>query len=222
MFEDNLNLKVGSILQLQRTASADTERYSVALIGYLPGKSLLVTSPMRAGKVLFMKEGHRFAVRLLRGNHVHGFISTVIMTAVKPYPHLHLSYPDKIESITVRNARRVDTNISGLVHNCRDPDSDEYWQPVLMKDLSMTGARLESIDPLGKPAEQVEISFQMKVCGAEEKLKLKADICSRKLKGDPNDPEDSRYATGVRFIELDRPKEIMLNSFVLEQQVGGV
>ncbi|MEJ1298851.1 MAG: flagellar brake protein [Candidatus Sedimenticola sp. (ex Thyasira tokunagai)] len=221
MAEDHLNLQVGSILQLQRVSSDNEDRYSVVLIGYLSGKSLLVTSPIIDGKVLFMKEGHRFAVRLIKGNHIYGFVSTVIMTTLKPYPYLHLSYPEEVESTTVRNAQRVQTNISGFVHNSRTLDTDANWQPVLLKDLSMTGARVESIDPLGKPNERMEVRFHMKVCGAEESLELKADVCSRNLKSAPDDPEDSRYTTGIRFIDLDRAQEIMLSSFVLEQQVGG-
>ncbi|MES9856753.1 MAG: flagellar brake protein [Sedimenticola sp.] len=220
MTEDHLNLHVGSILQLQRISADSEDRYSAVLIGYLPGNSVLVTSPIVDGKVLFLKEGHRFAVRLLKGSHIYGFVSTVIMTAVKPYPHLHLSYPNEIESIAVRNAQRVDTNISGFVHNSRDQDTDENWQPVLLKDLSMTGARLESVDPLGKPNEKIDIGFHMNVCGAEESLELKAVVCSRNLKGAPDDPEDSRYSTGVRFVDLDRAQEIMLSSFVLEREVG--
>ncbi len=90
----------------------------------------------------------------------------------------------------------------------------------VLKDLSMTGARLESVDPLGRPNDQLDVQFHMKVCGAKESLELKVDVCSRNLKGAPNDPDDSRYSTGVRFVDLDRSQEIMLSSFVLEQQVG--
>jgi c-di-GMP-binding flagellar brake protein YcgR len=158
----------------------------------------------------------RFAVRILQGSNVMGFISTVTHSATKPFPHLHLSYPGEIESLAVRNAERINANLPALVRNTRDPDNDDSWQPALVKDLSMTGARLESIEPLGRKGERLVVKFEVDVCGEKEQIMVLTDICNRSVIRHHNDPEDSRYCCGISFQQVNRFQEVMLNNCVLK------
>lgn len=212
-----VNLQIGSVLQLQRISPEHEERYSVKLIGYLPGNSLVVTTPTVNGKVQLLAEGQRYAVRMLHGSDIQGFVATILSISSKPYPHLHISYPEAIESIAVRNAERVDINIPGLAHNTHDPDSDEYWHPILIKDLSLTGMRLESLEPLGRKGEALQLTFQLKVCGGEEQLNLLGKIRNRNLKGTVNNDDDPRHSTGLSFLQVNRMQEIIVGCHVLEQ-----
>jgi c-di-GMP-binding flagellar brake protein YcgR len=216
MAEKIFNLHVGNTLQLQRISPDYTDRYSVTLIGYLEGKGLIVTTPLVHEKVQFIKDGMRFAVRILQGSNVMGFISTVTHSATKPFPHLHLSYPGEIESLAVRNAERINANLPALVRNTRDPDNDDSWQPALVKDLSMTGARLESIEPLGRKGERLVVKFEVDVCGEKEQIMVLTDICNRSVIRHHNDPEDSRYCCGISFQQVNRFQEVMLNNCVLK------
>lgn len=118
------------MLQLQRISPEFNDRYTVTLIGYLEGRGLIVTTPQVHQKVQFIKEGMRFAIRLLGGDKVMGFVTTVIHSSTKPYPHLHLSYPQEIESLAIRNAERINTNLPALVRNTRLPDNEASWQPA--------------------------------------------------------------------------------------------
>lgn len=218
MAEQVLNLHVGNMLQLQRISPEFDDRYTVTLIGYLEGRGLIVTTPLVHDKVQFIKEGMRFAVRLLDGSQVMGFVTTVTHSATKPYPHLHLSYPAEIESIAVRNAERISTNLPALARNTRHPDEEESWQPALVKDLSMTGARLESIEPLGRTGEHLVLKFDVEVCGAREQITLLSQVCNRSVIGHRGDPDDSRYCSGISFKRIDRLQEVMLNNCVLQQK----
>lgn len=215
MAEKILNLQVGNTLQLQRISPEYTDRYTVTLIGYLEGRGLIVTTPLVHEKVQFIKDGMRFAVRILQGSNVMGFISTVTHSASKPFPHLHLSYPTEIESLAVRNAERINANLPALVRNTREPDNDDSWQPALVKDLSMTGARLESIEPLGRKGERLVVKFEVDVCGEKEEIMILTDICNRSVISHHNDPEDSRYCCGISFRQVNRFQEVMLNNCVL-------
>lgn len=105
--KDPLNLTLGSVLQMQATVPENAPRYSVRLIGAMPGGSLVVTTPSLAGKVQIVREGQRFTIRALKGERVMGFVAQVLSASLKPYPHLHLEYPCDVEQIVVRNASRV-------------------------------------------------------------------------------------------------------------------
>ncbi|MEW7978909.1 MAG: flagellar brake protein [gamma proteobacterium symbiont of Phacoides pectinatus] len=52
MTEPLLDLSPGEKLQLQLLATGHEERYATTLIGYLHGKSLLITTPEVEGRVL--------------------------------------------------------------------------------------------------------------------------------------------------------------------------
>jgi hypothetical protein len=218
MAEDVLKLHVGNTLQLERISPEFHDRYTVQLIGFLAGQSLVVTAPIVDEKVLFIKEGTRFAVRMLSGSHVKGFMTLVIHSATKPYPHLHLSYPEEVVSIAIRNADRIDTNILGLARNLDFPDSEEYGHPVLVKDLSLTGSRIESNEPLGKISDKLDLRFSMDVCGQDESISVIGEIRSREMKGARHNPEETRETTGLSFQSLDRMQEILINAYVKEQQ----
>ncbi len=221
MTEDVLKLEVGDVVQLQLISPDKDDRYTVSVIGYLPGESVLVTAPTVNGKVQFVREDQRFAVRMLRGSQVYGFVTKVLHTAVKPYPYLHLSYPEEVECITVREADRVETNIPALVRNIKRPDEKEFWQPVFIKDLSTTGARLESVTTLGEEGETLQLRFKLDVCEAEEGIELFADIRSQMLRKSGDDGKAPRYITGARFKMLNRYQKVLLHDHVLEQRLVG-
>lgn len=217
MTAEPLNLHIGDSIRLQRISPDNNDRYNVKLIGYLPGQSLLVTMPMVDGKLHFLKEGYRFAVRILWGSDVQAFVCRVIHVALKPYPHIHLSYPEDIETVSVRNAERFDTNLHGLVRNTQHEDRDENWHPMLIKNLSMTGARTESVQPLGKRGERLIIRFGIEVCGSVERLELLGEIKNRSMSGE-GDADDSRYILGIAFIAINRFQEVLLRNCILENK----
>lgn len=216
MPENILNLHVGKMLQLQRISPEFNDRYTVMLIGSLSGRGIIVTTPVVHQKVQFIKEGSRFAVRLLHGSKVMGFVVTVTHSTSKPYPHLHMSYPEEIASLAVRNAERVSTNLPSLVRNTRHGDNDNAWQPVVLKDLSMTGAKLESLNPLGGKGEQLVMKLDIDVCGESEQITLLAEICNRAAVSDKRDRQETRYVCGISFLKINRLQEVLLNNCVLQ------
>jgi hypothetical protein len=217
MAERVLNLHVGDTMRLQRISPEFNDRYSVKLIGYLAKKSLVVTTPTVDGKVQILKEGMRFAVRILWGSDVQAFVATVLHSALKPYPHIHLSYPKDIESIAIRNAERFDTNMPGLIRNTGKVDRADNWHPILIKNLSMTGARLESIKRLGQRDEKLVLRFGVEVAGKAERIEMVADIKNVAVSG-VDDPAERRYTSGVSFHQVNRFQEVLLSNCILENK----
>ncbi len=216
MTEDILKLQIGDVVQLQHISPDKDDRYSVSVIGFLAGESLLVTAPTIKGKIQFVRDAQQFVVRMLRGSNVYGFKTTVLKSSVKPYPYLHLSFPEEMESITVRNAERVDTSIPALARNTLKPDEKHYWQPVVIKDLSASGIRLESMQPLGNAGEAVQLNFTLDVCDSEEEMDLVADIRNVALRSSSG---KNGYCTGAQFRTLDRFSKVVLHDHVLDQKL---
>lgn len=214
MAEDVLHLSVGSPLQLQAVGRPDSPRYQVRTIGYLPGGSLVVSTPQQNGKLAIVRPGQFFNVRMLRGESVMGFEVQALQVANAPYPHLHLSYPAEIERIVVRNAKRVSADIAATVRHIADgPDGPE--RPVALKDLSMTGAKLVAEQPLGAVDQTLALGFEIQVAGRTERLSLLGDIRSVAPR-DRERPEQG-YSHGVQFSTINRYQQVLLHSWVLER-----
>jgi c-di-GMP-binding flagellar brake protein YcgR len=214
MAEDVLHLSVGSPLQLQAVGRPDSPRYQVRTIGYLPGGSLVVSTPQQNGRLAIVRPGQFFNVRMLRGESVMGFEVQALQVANAPYPHLHLSYPAEIERIVVRNAKRVSADIAATGrHIAEGPDGPE--RPVVLKDLSMTGAKLLAERPLGAVGQTLALGFEIQVAGKNERLSLLGDI--RNVAPRDREHPEQGYSHGVQFSTINRYQQVLLHSWVLER-----
>jgi c-di-GMP-binding flagellar brake protein YcgR len=216
-----LHLEIGEIVQLQLMAPGVTERYPVKVIGCLPGHSIIVTTPEHKGKVILVREGQRFAVRMLTGSSVYGFVSSVLRSTTQPYPYLHLSYPTAIESTVVRNAPREPIQIEALVRNTKEPRDDAHRFPAQLVDLSSTGACLAVSSPVAEVGDMLELQMRLKVYQVEEDLAIAADVRNlsgpKRGKGDDN---ELSYRYGVEFRTLNAYQKLLIYSFVLEQTLN--
>ncbi|MCB1785892.1 MAG: flagellar brake protein [Chromatiaceae bacterium] len=211
-----LNLTIGSILQIQATVPENAPRYSVRLIGYLPGASLVVTTPTIDGKLQIVREAQRFTVRLLKGERVLGFVSQVLQTSLKPYPHLHLAYPDDYEQIVVRNASRVSADLPVLVRNTRSSADADNFHAATIVDLSETGAKIASAAPLASPNEILHLKFEIEISGDSEELGLLSDVRNVSERIDDESGRLKVHYTGVQFRTMNRFQQVLLHAWVTD------
>jgi len=212
---DLINLPAGTMLQMQATVPEGAPRYSVRLIGSLPGSSLVITTPSVDGRVQIVREGQRFTVRVLKGERVLGFVAQVLYASMKPYPHLHLEYPSEFEQIVVRNASRVSVQIDAAARNTGQPHDDDSFRKALIVDLSETGAKLSSTESIGKVGEMLHIKFQLAISGQTEELGLVGIIRNITERDEDNEPGGGHvYLTGVQFQSLSRFQQVLLHAWV--------
>ncbi len=119
--EDKLHLPVGTPIHVQQEGVRDAPRFNVKLLGYYPGRGLIVTNTEFNGKTVLLTDDTKLVARAVQGSIATAFRVKVVQTNMKPYPHLHLSYPneDDIEVSIVRDARRIDTKQPSLVRNTK-------------------------------------------------------------------------------------------------------
>ncbi len=206
---------VGDTLQLQ-IKNDDGSKFYSQLIGYLPGKSLLVTSPRRDGSWVPLKLGQTLAVRLLADNNVVGFDANVLAVVTKPYPYVHLSYPLTSGKIVLRKAQRI---CAKLIVSVETENGElAVAKPVAAAtfDLSTSGALLEAGRELGRVGELLTLKTRLNLGGLNEYLTIPAII--RNIRFDRN-PETGRsnYYHGVEFRILEQHDSILLHGFIYEQ-----
>jgi c-di-GMP-binding flagellar brake protein YcgR len=119
-----VNFRFGDVVQLEES-SGHKASYRVQLVGVLPGLSLLVTAPDVRGAHVPLADGQIFEVRIFNGDDALAFSSMVIRSCQEPYPYVHLSYPERIEHVLVRNARRTRLKLPAQVNPLRTTRSDD-------------------------------------------------------------------------------------------------
>lgn len=215
--EAELPLQVGDTLQL-RFSRDDKHKYHSQLIGYLPKKSLLITAPRREGKILNIKSGQSVAVRLLSGDGVLGFNTTVMSQVRDPYPYLHLEYPFSTGKIMLRKSHRIHSKLIVSVQ-MDNTNGNHKLVPAATYDLSTCGALIESPEELGHEGDLLTLVMRVNLGAEKEYLTLPAVI--RHARFDKN-PETGRsqFFHGVEFQIMEQSDSILLSGFVYQKMMG--
>lgn len=212
-FED-LKLNAGYPLQIQTASVAgQTERYSCRLIGCLPGRSILLSVPKASGRLIRLRQGQKIIVRLMIDNGIGVFASQIETQTFDPYPILHIAYPETVTFKGIRGATRVAVNQPILITNLTEPSSTEG----VIVDISVTGARIELVSPVGKIGDTVELVASVVIQDVERELKVKAIIRSQveTLEDANNSGLSTSY--GIEFIETQEENRLIMYAFVYSQ-----
>ena len=216
---NNLDLKhsVGDTIQLQFFPGKEEDRYYVKLIGFLDGKSIVVTTPRDHGTALRINTGQEFIVRLISGNAAKGFNASAIYATSHPYPHLHLTFPDKLESTTVRKAERIDCKLIVSVQNEEEGKSFSEGKSAAMKNLSTAGAQLLTNEPIGEAGNQISITCKVTVAAFEQYLNILGIV--RRIT-ENEDAETGKYEYGVEFTIPNDNDKLLLHGYIYEQMLN--
>ncbi len=220
MKNKTLKILVGDTLQLQKAGDATGERYASTVIGFVPGKSLLVTTPMVNDKSVLVREGQQYAVRMLQGTYIQAFVAKVLHNALAPYPYIHLSFPQEVECMEIRNADRVETDIPVIARNSKQPDTKDNWKQAAIKDISSSGAKLESMSKIGVKGDEILLKFKLLICSQEEEMGLQAKIMHLEEPSAVEADEWGVYSFGIMFQDPGRLERALIQSYVLEQRMS--
>lgn len=214
-FED-LKLNSGYPLQIQTAAVAgQSERYSCRLIGSLPGRSILLSVPKTAGRLVRLKVGQKIIVRLMIDNGIGVFASQVEVQTQEPYPILHIHYPETVTFKGIRGATRVGVEQAVVATNVTDASADSTKGVIV--DISVTGARIELVSPIGKIGDTIELVASVLIQEVTRELRIKAII--RSQVETLEDPQNTGLNTsyGLEFIEAEEENRLIMYAFVYSQ-----
>jgi c-di-GMP-binding flagellar brake protein YcgR len=203
---EDIKLNIGDSFQIQTQSRNSENRYYVKLIGYLKGKSVLVTAPEHEGNLCYVKEGQTFVIRFFSGKNAYAFTSSVTRASSVPFPHIHLAYPSQVRGLVVRSGERVNTRIICAV-SLQD-DTKTVAAPGMLTNISVGGALLSSRVKLGKKNDLLAIKFRVLISGIEFYMTIDAAICSV-IKDDSGE-----FLHGLRFAGLPNDMAIALTAYV--------
>ena len=212
----DLHLQVGEALQIQFMDDETRGQFYVRVIGFLPERSVIVTTPEKGGQPMHVREGRGLLVRSFNSDQAHGFSSIVLRSCVQPYAYLHLTFPKKIETMAERQAARVRSALAMSVH-LLSGGSAEQGVPGVIRDISNTGAQILAAGPIGKSGDRVLIRTRLPldVLG-DQPVDLPSLI--RNVQ-EESDIKGSlwRFRSGVEFEPLDTQSTLVLRAYLYER-----
>ena len=210
-------LHVGERLQLELVAGNSRSQYYTTLIGFVPGHSVLIRTPLVQNLPVPVPEGAVVLVRAFSGRHAFTLESRVERVCRSPYPYIHLAYPAQVQQTLIRGALRVRVALPGTV-SAPDDKADDGPLPVVITDLSVSGAQLETQAGLGETGEKFALVFKFAVQpnNYEVKLVTSAQIQNVRKIRKGNSPEEV-FSHGIRFGKLHATEGLLLQSYI--QQV---
>ena len=172
-FED-MHLHVGDKVQIEMIDAHDNVRHLTILIGYLKSVSLLVKTPIVNGLSLPMAMGDAIVVRVFSGMKAYAFNAKVERVCLSPFAYIHLSFPTNIRSMDVRNAMRLRVDMPATAMKVKDRES-AVPIPVILSNLSISGALVDSDENLGDIGDFVALAFTLRVQPNDYEADLKVD-----------------------------------------------
>ena len=205
-------LHAGERLQLELVTDSSRNQYYTTLIGFVPGHSVLIRTPLVQNLPIPLPEGAAVLIRAFSGRHAFTLESRIDRVCRAPYPYMHLSYPARVQQTLIRGALRVRVALPGIVFK-PDEQADETPHAVVL-----SGAQLETELSLGETGEKVRLAFRFVVQpnNYEVKLTTSAQIQSvRKIRKGKSLEE--LFSHGVSFNKLHATEGLLLQSYI--QQV---
>lgn len=223
----DLDVPVGTSVQLELVSLS--ERYTVKVLGSIPGSSLILSCPRSKGKNILVMENQVVNVRLMLSTHVCAFSSKIAKSYQEPSAHLHIAYPSYVETSEIRQAARTETRLISKIEPNTTKSSISEPSSAIIIDLSLGGAKLVSKEDFGLVSQTMRLTCNINVGPYSHILKLDCEIRSQEIQmleqvqaGIVDNDFLSRmeaeylYVYGIRFIDLDKESGIPLTAFVLE------
>lgn len=207
---DSMHLQVGHRLQLSVVRDVKPIQYFSTLIGYIRNEYMILKAPTVARGIIPLREGDKISVRVFSGVSVCTF--DVVVNRIFPAPlfYMHVSFPDAIFGIGLRTAMRVKVDLPGTLSKPQAPDISDIQ--VLIENISVGGALIETPVEVGKEGEKVKLSFHMDGEAEGNGTDILAEAVIRNVGMRQTEAEDTtpRHLVGLQFDGLDPTQQLML------------
>lgn len=213
MDPQELKLTPGSGIQLQ-FHNRGSERLISRIIGYLPGASILVSTPKSDEKIILLRKNQTLTVRFFHNTTACAFETQILHSCSQPFPYLHLAYPETIASDEVRKARRVSTKLETNLSSKTESRGRQLGRGMI-SDFSTTGAKVLSRKDIADVGDVIDITTTLQIAHISKILNIKATVRGK----NPASEQNFSYIYGLEFSNLLEEDYILINSFVYTEIV---
>ena len=201
----DMRLKVGDRVQIAPPEQLGAGRLSASVVGWVEGKSLILTIPQTPAGRLCLHAGENVVVRAFTGRSAFAFTCTVLRSTVQPCDYLHLTFPDRIDGVDVRSSPRFRVELPARVTLAQGGEAVQ----ATIDNIGSTGALLVCDSPLGATGDSVEVAFDVVLHDVPVSLALRAEIKTADQAADT-----AQYRHGVFFLEPSTNDRLVLAALV--------
>lgn len=216
-----LNLGIGDALQLQ-DPSAPSLRYYAKLIGFLNKAGIIVTHPLQNDVLLRVEDGKSFLVRGFSGRKTYEFSAYVLSSRAVPYPHLHLTFPKKIDCMTMRGALRIKPkSLAGWIEPVGS-DAGTIKMPMVIVDMSTSGLRVHAKRQFGNIGDRINVMFRLPIDGEDQVFSIPSAIRKSYNETLPEDLGGAEVTTyGLEFLQPEGTVRMALQGYIYKTMAEG-
>jgi len=181
-------------MQLQLRFSGFAESYKTTLVGMERGRYLICSAPYVPGIWAVLNGPDQTTIRYLCEGVVYGFKCTLLTVLEKPFRLLVLSYPEKIETVNLRQHQRVPCLIPATARM-----GEAAYNGALL-DLSESGCCFvcdasEDKEKTISSGNELDISYHMPGSPGDHVVKIKVTSVRR---------QGSRVTVGGSFEGIEQ------------------
>lgn len=209
---EQMNLQVGGRLQLITHRTLRPVQHFSTVIGWLRDEYMIVKIPMEQNAPIAMLEGDKLTIRVFSGVTVCSFSAVVLRVFQRPLLYAHVTFPTNIQGTSLRTAMRVKVEIPAQLTR-----EDGVQASVFLTNLSVSGALIESSQPLARETETVGLNFTLLAQPGQHQVRINTQALIRNVSvaAAPNGQEEV-FAYGVQFTSLDPVHFTMLQNLTYE------
>lgn len=209
---DDLNLTFGQLLEAMPENNPSKEFSPVALLGAIPGESLIISAPS-SGEFPVMEEGEKVIFRLNLSDGIAMFSSHVLFISDMPLFMVYVDYPQDLRFKKIRQASRVQVSLPVLLSNSAINGKSGIAGKIT--DISTMGAGLEAYESLGDAGDAIVVKGKFTIGKVQRVLSIRATIRtqSKSIAG--------HYIYGVEFIDGDEDDFLVLSGFIFNAMAFG-
>jgi len=211
---DQIKLNIGDSIQLQFQSETENSRSFVTLIGYLEGQGVIVSTPLLNGRIMLIREGQIFVVRLFSGKSAYAFTAVTRKVTNVPFPHLHLSYPKEVRGLIVRGSSRARANII-----CHASVEGGGGFACVARDISVGGALIAVREKIGEVGVRLSLKLRVKVNETEHLLTLDCQIRSVNT-ARPSADETPAFLHGLSFDNVTSQDSLVISALLYQNLVS--
>lgn len=181
-------------------------------IGYHNQKTIIFSTPVLDGSSVACKVGNEIIVRFFVNhlNCVCAFRCEILHVSAVPFAYIYVSIPKTMEIGEVRKSVRAKVELECKVYRL---ENEKELVDCTIKNLSVDGAKMESLSMLAKEGEDVALQVTLNVLDAENLIRIKAKVCSIKLE------QGHIHTYGLQFLEDNYGKKLLIYAYVLSHLI---
>lgn len=213
------SIKLGESIQISPlTDNTNSIKYIVKFLGGLEKHSIICTAPTIDEKLIYIKEHAGFLVRLFSGKEVFNFTSSVSAVQNKPFPHIHLKFPQGVYSKNLRNNQRVETSIiCSLVNHGSSEFKDKKFAGRIV-DISLGGTMIESSSVVGNVNDEIECTFKLKLNNTEVLFSIPSILRNVTEPFEADDTQKNNL--GIQFKDIPFQQKAILQNYIYQLLTG--